>query len=176
MNGNRQDSSNHREISNRKENIVCRVVASTSTTAHGMAVSFALCDEPAGWGKGAQNDGVDLWDAIRTSTGKIENSRIVVIGTKSHSEHHWYSRLLETDAATVFAADPDDDPFDPEVWRKANPSLGAVGFEALLPAIQEEAKEAPRRRILVGAIQTLPVECPASARIRTRSDERGTLD
>ena len=51
--------------------------------------------------------------AIRTSLGKIPNSRLVAIGTRPDAPDHEFQRLLDGGAtySQVHAARPDDPPF-----------------------------------------------------------------
>ena len=103
---------------------------------HGPAPVLVIGDEPAQW-KATQGD--RLFSALRTSLGKVPGSRAQFIGTRPADGDHWFAKLL-TRSGTIYAADPDGDPFDEAQWHKANPSLAY--FPELLETYREEAEDA----------------------------------
>ena len=144
------DTHLHAQITHRPTGARVLCVGCTPDTLHGLAVGFALIDEPAKLPP-AKRDA--LLAAVRTSAGKIEGARVVAIGTRSDAPAHWFTKMLAGPRALVYAAEARDDPFAVETWRRANPSLDA--FPALLPAIREEAREAERDPALLPAFKAL---------------------
>ena len=87
---------------------------------HGPAPVLVIGDEPAQW-KPTQGD--RLFSALRTSLGKVLNSRALFIGTRPADPDHWFAKLL-TRSGTVYAADPEGDPFEEAQWHAANRPSG----------------------------------------------------
>ena len=118
------DSEHSATIEDRETKTVLKALAAKPGTLHGLAPRLLILDEPAQWQKA---DAAPIWAALKTSLGKVPGSRLIAIGTKPVDSEHWFSRLLAGEtpgvSATVYAADADDDPFAPESWHKANPSL-----------------------------------------------------
>ena len=116
-------------IEDRKTGSRVRCQASNPATALGGAGLLYLCDEPAAWGKGERDDGEQMFQVIRTSLGKIEGSRALVVGTRPADPGHWFARLCDAagagaaDYVQVHAADLEADPFSWATWLQANPSL-----------------------------------------------------
>lgn len=115
-----------------------RAMSSRPESLHGLRPNLMCIDEPAQINP--PSTGERLFAALRTATGKIPGSRLVVAGTRPADPSHWFSRLLQSPAGLLWAADKDDDPFLEATWRKANPSWDF--FPELRKAIREEAKEA----------------------------------
>lgn len=102
----------------------------------------------------------DLYESMEAGVVR-ENAMFWSITTAGYDKlticyevHQYAERVLagEIDDPTfytvIFAADPDDDWTDPEVWRRANPSLlerGGIG-EAKLRKDCERAKRVPARQ------------------------------
>ena len=105
-------------------------------TLHGSAPALVIADEPA---QMKPTQAPRLYSAIRSRLGKIPGSRLVAIGTRPDDAAHWFARLLVRRGST-YAADPDADPFDPETWEVANPSL--PHFPELRTVYEREAAEA----------------------------------
>ena len=132
------------------------VIASDPDRAHGLSPGLVLCDEPAKWPRATADL---MWSALRTSLGKIPQSRAVCIGTRPRDGGHFFARLLggEADYRQVHAARPVDDPFSVKSWRKACPSL--IGkpcpMPDLLRAIREEAKLAKQEPALLWNFRAL---------------------
>lgn len=98
---------------------------------HGLNVHRAVVDEVH------SHKTRDLWDVIRTATAARRNPLVFGITTAGYDrssicwELHERSRaILEGHThddgffAFIACADPEDDPFDPATWRKANPNFG----------------------------------------------------
>ena len=123
-------------IEDRATGAVLRAREAAPNTLHGSAPALVLVDEPAQM-KPTQRD--RLYSALRSRLGKIPGARLLAIGTKPDDPSHWFCRLLQRNG-TVYAADPDADPFDPATWHAANPSL--QHFRSLLEVYRREAAEA----------------------------------
>jgi phage terminase large subunit-like protein len=98
----------------------------------------------------------ELYDALITSTGAREQPLTFIITTAGFDresicwEVHDYARKVESGVIddptfypVIFAADDDDDWTDPEVWKKANPSLGTTITEEFLDRECKKALEVP---------------------------------
>lgn len=116
--------------------------ASTAESALGGAPSLVIAEEPAAWGKGAAQTGIDMYNVLETSLGKIPGSRMMVIGTRSANADHWFERLLQggADYAQMHAARPTDPLFHARTWHRANPSLKFM--PARLAAVRKLAAKA----------------------------------
>ena len=83
--------------------------------------------------------------ALKTSRGKIADSRALWIGTRPESPEHPFQRALDgvgTGFALSYAARQDDPPFRRTTWKRANPGLDHLpDLEAV---IRSEAKDARR--------------------------------
>ena len=79
----------------------------------------------------------DMWDVLETATGSRRQPLIVGITTAGFDRqslcwelHEYSERVLEGSHGddswfgAIYAVEPEDDPFDESVWRKANPNLG----------------------------------------------------
>lgn len=123
-----------------------KVLSKLAQVAHGLNVSMALVDEVH------VHKSRDLIDALETGTGAREQPLIIFITTADEGEQHTiYAEKHEyaVKVATSVVEDPsfytaiwamadDDDPYEPQVWAKANPNLGVTIDPAFL------AKEAAR--------------------------------
>ena len=149
------DSANHHEIKHRPTNTLARVLSSDAKRAHGGQPSLILCDEPAKWPGWDNNEA--MWVALLTSLGKMPDARVVCLGTKPGTTESWFSRLIRGEMEEAFVckhvAGEDDDPFDPETWRKANPSMDH--FPTLREAIERDAGNAQRDRTMFPMFQAL---------------------
>jgi phage terminase large subunit-like protein len=84
---------------------------------------IGLCASTAGLKSNAT--GIGLWDeSLAVLDGRSEDPETLVV---------------------MFAADEDDDPFDEEVWKKANPSLGLSPTLHFLRSEAAKAKGNPRK-------------------------------
>jgi phage terminase large subunit-like protein len=101
----------------------CDIFSGSKTSGHGSSLSVAIADEvgllPA------RNAGLidNFLDALT-----IENGQLLLLGTRGDSDA--FNDLIDNPpprtAVHVYSADRQDDPGDPETWRKSNPGLGAV--------------------------------------------------
>ena len=119
-----RDQQNLADIQHRESMARLRVAGADNRRAHGWRVNLVIGDEPSQWGP----RGELLAAAIRTSLGKRQGARALLIGTRPASDSHFFARLLEESDASVYAqthaAGPDDSPFAVKTWQKANPALG----------------------------------------------------
>ena len=119
-----------------------KCIGSDPARAHGIAPALILADELAKWPAG--NIG-QMIAALETSRGKLENSRVLYLGTRPASGSHLFEQMLlpgGCDYRQVHAADPSDNPFSIRSWRKANPGLNFMPDE--LAAIKKEAARAAK--------------------------------
>lgn len=105
----------------------------------GLDPSLAVCDEIGFMA-------LQSWDSLLLASGKRARSLVVGIGTpgldKDNALWHLRERVLSGDTLpgfhfTEFAAPPDCDVRDEEVWRDANPALAAgyMNVDALRTAV-----------------------------------------
>ncbi len=98
---------------------------------HGLSPSFIVYDELG------QAPKRDLYEALDTAMGARDNPLMVVISTQAADDHAIMSELVDygqrvnagelEDPAfhlTFYGAAPEDDPWHPDTWAKANPALG----------------------------------------------------
>ena len=123
-------------------------LSADASTKQGLSPSFTVYDE---LGTAPKRD---LYDALDTAMGARENPLMCVISTQAASDHAVLSELVDygkkvntgeiTDTSfhlTLYAADPNDDPWSEETWLKANPALG--DFRSL-EDVQRQAAQASR--------------------------------
>lgn len=138
-------------IENVKAKVRLKAISSDGSAAHGMTPSFTLIDEIHAW------KGRDLWEALRSGAAKVDDSLTVIATTAGRgaesvaAEQFAYARDVATGKIDnpaylpiLFAADPDDDWLDEEVWHKANPGL-KHGFPSLkgMRSLAKEAEDRP---------------------------------
>ena len=151
-----------------------RCIASDPRRAHGLAPNIVLADEPAQWAP-ARSEA--MLAALRTSMGKIENARLIALGTRSEDEDHWFERMLADggcDFNMSFTARPDDPPFQRRTWKRSNPSLDHL--PELEKAIRREAKRAKRDLTLMPSFRALRLNLGESDTMRALLLEAGTWE
>ena len=137
-----QDSANRATIEDRKSGARVVVLGSDPRRMHGIAPKLLLLDEVAQWPETTLDAAIA---ALRTSRGKIPDSKGLWIGTRPGSENHPFAKRLKgigVGYSLVFAAGESDDPFDVSTWRKANPSFDH--FPDLASTIRSEAEDAKK--------------------------------
>ena len=134
-----QDTMNAATIEHRPSGARVRCIGSDPRRAHGLASGLILCDEPAQW---TPNTAEKMLAALETSLGKVEDGRLIVLGTRAADDDHFFSKLLDggADYSQSHTAPLDAPPFQKRTWLKANPSLPAM--PALAKTIQQEAARA----------------------------------
>lgn len=117
---------------------------------HGLSASGVVGDEVHEWADDA------LYTFVHQSTGARRQPLEFLISTAGVSEgfgwelwNECQNILAGTSAdeetlVVIYAASPDDDPFDPATWAKANPNLGVSLKLEYLQAEAARAKESPR--------------------------------
>jgi phage terminase large subunit-like protein len=123
-----------------------KALSADATTAYGLSPVLVIHDE-LGQVKGPRSE---LYDALETSMGAQAQPLSIVISTQAPTDADLLSTLIDAaklgdDSKTkvfVYAADEEDDPWDPATWRKANPAL-----EDFL-SIEELAETAKQARAL----------------------------
>lgn len=98
----------------------------------------------------------DLWDVLTTSTGARRQPLIMALTTAGHDrasicyEVHEYAQQVKngiiddpTFLPVLYAADPDDDWTDEEVWKKANPGYGSICHKSYFEQAVQNAKANP---------------------------------
>ena len=130
------DSEQSALIEDRRTGATLEAREATPGSLHGPAPVLIIGDEPAQW-RATQGD--RMFSALRTSLGKVPNSRSLFIGTRPADGDHWFAKLLQR-SGVVYAADADGDPFDEAQWHAANPSLRFM--PELLETYREEAADA----------------------------------
>lgn len=116
---------------------VYRALSADAMRAHGLGPSLVVADEVHSWPSSASNTrGDELWEALTTGSADRPESLVVGITTAGGHTDTLLGRLYEhgkkvalgeiEDPAYGFwwwEAAQDDDPTDPEIWRRANPNL-----------------------------------------------------
>ena len=121
------DYSNKALIEDRRTGGILRAVGADAERAHGWRPSLIIADEGASWKVGGER----LWNAARTSLGKVPGSRIIALGTRPAWSGHWFSKVLDLRGDNYdpdvrihyYAANPEADPFSWRQIHRANPGL-----------------------------------------------------
>lgn len=126
---------------------VFKPLVSDADVLHGKNIHFALVDELHAQGNR------ELWDVLKTGTGARTQPLMMAIttaGTDKSSicyEQQKYAEMVlsgkhqdDSYHAFIAAAEPDDDPFVEETWKKANPNYGVSLKRKYLADLANEAK------------------------------------
>ena len=139
------NNTHQREIEDRETENVLRLLGSDPDRAHGLAPSLVLADEPAKW---KRQQGDFMYSALKTALGKQDPSRLLVIGTQSNDETHWFSEMLHDPGVGVYsqlhAAKPEGSDFSMASIRAANP--GYDYLPSLREALTREKKNAREKQ------------------------------
>ena len=128
-----------------------QVLSSDADRAHGVSAHGVICDEIH------VQKNPDLYNVLTKGSGDARRQPLqFIISTAGDNIHSIGFELFQkakdllegrkTDPTiypVVYAADPEDDWTDPEVWKKANPSLGATFSIDKLAEACESAKQNP---------------------------------
>lgn len=160
------DTSSVARIVNRETGAMVRALGSDPRRAHGLAPSLVLLDEPAQW---PSSTGERMLQAILTAAGKQPHCKILAIGTKPHSDTHWFSRMLNggADYSQVHMAREEDKIHLKSTWKRANPSLSIM--PDLENAIRREAKLATQDASMLPGFKALRLN------LGTADTEQATL-
>lgn len=121
--------------------------------AHGLSVSFCVCDELAQWRDR------ELWDNITTGTGARKEPLVVAISTQSADPNHIMSELVDYalkiedgnlphDPAffgCVYCAPDGCDPWAEAEWFKCNPALDDFRSLEEMQIFAEQARKIPAK-------------------------------
>lgn len=126
-----------------------RALSAEAATAFGLSPVLIVHDE-LGQVRGPRSE---LYEALETATGAQDKPLSIIISTQAPSDADLLSVLVDDargghDPRTVvslYAADFDDDPFDEETIRKANPAFGDFLNADEVRAMAEDAKRMPSR-------------------------------
>ena len=146
-----------------------KAIGSDPRRMHGLRPLLVLADEPAPWPPTTSEAALA---ALRTGLGKFPGSRLVALGTRPDDEAHCFARMLEGENGVVYAARPDDPPFQRRTWKRANPSLDA--FPWLEDRIREEAAEPRRDPVALAAFEALRLNKGTSDTMESHLIQPGT--
>lgn len=136
-----------------KQGTTLKIAGSNPNALHGAAPSLVIADEIAQW---PGNRAPRMLSALRTGLGKIPNSRMFTLGTRADSaDSPWERSIQLADIAHVYAARDTDPVFQKRTWEKANPTLRAAGFDALIEAYYADARKARRDPDLLQSFKAL---------------------
>jgi phage terminase large subunit-like protein len=124
-----------------------RALSADAATAHGMSPIFAVHDE-LGQAPGLRHT---LYDVVESGMSAHEQPLSIIISTQAPTDAALLSVLIDdalegTDPHTVvslYTAPEDDDPFDEETIRKANPAFGDFQNPDEIRKQAEKAKRMP---------------------------------
>lgn len=122
-----------------------KALSADATTAYGLSPVLVIHDE-LGQVRGPRSE---LYDALESAMGAQAAPLSIVISTQAPTDADLLSVLIDDARAghdprtrlVMYAAEPDDDPWVAETWRKANPALG--DFRSL-EEMRREAEKAKR--------------------------------
>jgi phage terminase large subunit-like protein len=131
---------------------ILRVLSRVAETAHGLNVSGGIIDEVH-----TLRLRRALVEAIETGTGARDQPLVIFITTADEAEEgtiydekHTYTRNVANGIVSdtghygvIWAAEPTDDPFAEETWRKANPGLGKSPTLAYMRRESQKAQSTP---------------------------------
>ena len=125
-------------------------LSSDAKSLDGKNVQVAVCDE-IGSHKTSQ-----VYDVLLTATGKRLHPMLLSISTATGNNTGVGKQLLDYGVrvlegaqvddrlfCVVYTIDPDDDPWDERVWRKANPGWGVTVQPDAIRAIMRQARNNP---------------------------------
>ena len=130
------DSEHQAVVSDKLSGSALEAREATPASLSGPAPALVIADEGASW-RPTQSE--SMYSVLRTSLGKLPNSRMLCIGTRPTDTTHWFEKLLQR-TGTVYAAPADCAIDDESAWHAANPSLRY--FPPLLEVYREECADA----------------------------------
>jgi phage terminase large subunit-like protein len=126
-----------------------RALSAEASTAYGLSPVFVVHDE-LGQVRGPRSP---MYEALETATGAQEEPLSVVISTQAPTANDLLSILID-DAlggddprviCSLYTAPDDEDPFDEETIKKANPAFGEFLNPKEVLAMAQDAKRMPAR-------------------------------
>ncbi|MEI9477391.1 MAG: terminase TerL endonuclease subunit [Deltaproteobacteria bacterium] len=142
-----------RTITDTTTGSVYKALTADARKAHGLSVSFAVCDELAQWSSR------DLWDGITTGTGARREPLVIAISTQTVEANHVMSELVDyalkiqdgtlpSDPAfygCIYAAPDDADPWAESTWYACNPALNDFRSLEEMQIFAGQAKKIPAK-------------------------------
>lgn len=133
-----------------QSNSFIRAISAEAYTAEGLNIHGLIFDELH-----AQKNR-ELWDALRYGGAARQQPLLISITTAGwdttsicYEQHEYASKVLTGDIIDpaffplIYAAEKDDNPSAPEVWKKANPSFGITLNERDFEQAAKEAEASP---------------------------------
>lgn len=126
-----------------------RALSAEASTAYGLSPVFVVHDE-LGQVRGPRSQ---LYEALETAAAAHENPLSIIISTQAPTDADLLSVLID-DALkgedkrvvlSLYAADPEADPFDIETIKQANPAFGDFQNADEVLATAEDARRMPSR-------------------------------
>lgn len=149
------DSSQRLTVTHKASRARLRILSSSGKRAMGLAgFSTIYADEPGAW---EERGGALMWDALRTSLGKLPDQRLILIGTRAPAaDGSWWPTVLDTGdgpgTVVEVRSAPDDQPWDAwETIRAVNPMV--LLNPSLRKTILRERDEARRNDALRPAFE-----------------------
>ena len=109
-----------------------RVLTASADANQGQDANFLICDELHAWGRD-----FSIYDAVQSATTARPQGLLFQITTAGDDptsvcweQHEYAQKVLRGEEVNdrffplIYAMGKNDDPFDEETWKKANPSLG----------------------------------------------------
>ena len=126
-----------------------RALSAEAKTAYGLSPVFIVHDE-LGQVKGPRSE---LYEALETATGAQERPLSVIISTQAPTDADLLSVLIDDARAghdprvtvSLYTASEEDDPFDADTIRQANPAFGDFLNADEVLAMAEDARRMPSR-------------------------------
>jgi phage terminase large subunit-like protein len=126
-----------------------QALSSEASTAYGLSPVFVVHDE-LGQVRGPRHE---LYEAMETSTGAQRNPLSIIISTQAATDQDLLSVLIDDAIAahdpkvvlSLYTAPMDDEPFDRETVRKANPAFGNFLNPDEVMAMADDARRMPAR-------------------------------
>jgi phage terminase large subunit-like protein len=133
-----------------------KALSAEASTAYGLSPILVIHDE-LGQVRGPRSE---LYDALETSMGAQAAPLSIIISTQAPTDADLLSTLIDAallddnpkSKVFIHAADKDDDPWDEDTWRKANPALGDF---LSIDEVRETAKQAQKLPAAEAAFRNL---------------------
>ena len=115
-----QDSINRASIRDKKTGSSISLLSSDPRRLHGHGPKLVIGDECAQWPRPES-----MLSALRTSLGKLQNSRMILLGTRASEPSHPFELELRNPSSysVIYSTPKDDNPFLLSSWKKANPGI-----------------------------------------------------
>lgn len=136
------DTANRASVTDRETGASVRVIGCDPRRGHGLQPRLLIADEVAQWPREKVRP---MLAALKTSRGKIPNSKMLWLGTRPALPEHPFQRALDghgTGFQLCYAAPREAPPFQRRTWKRANPGLDHL--PDLEATIREEAQDARR--------------------------------